>query len=586
MNWTIERRIAFGYATVLVALGAMVFLAFRNANELIVNSRQLAVSHALIAELDDTLALLVDAETGERGYVITGDGRFLDPYSVALSTINQHAARLREYTAAVATHQTHFAVLEPLIKKRMADAQLTVALRRNIGVEAARDRIAAGTGKAVMDQIRAVVAAMKAEETGSLERQNDATAVAARNTALIFALFMITATLSLLSNYYLFHRDLTARNRAATLAAAHAAEIRDLYDHAPCGYHSLDDGGVLVQINETELTWLGYTRDELVGRRNVTDLLTPESTQIVRATFPTFKERGWINDLELEMVRKDGSTFTALLNATAIKDADGKFVRSRSTLFDITDRKQAEAEIHRLNTDLSRRAVELNAVNRELEAFSYSVSHDLRAPLRSLHGFSTALLEDYADALDEQGQDYLHRIRNAAQRMALLIDDLLNLSRITRAELNRGPVDLSQVAHTVVDELRANQPERRVQVDIQPDLTADADPHLLRIALANLIGNAWKFTAKQPDATIAVGVRAGLLGGERVYFVRDNGAGFDMTYAHKLFGAFQRLHHFDEFEGTGIGLATVQRIIHRHGGRIWAESEVNAGATFHFTLSA
>ncbi len=584
MNWTPERRIVFGYAIVLVILAVMVFLAFRNANELFVSNRQLVVSNAFLAELDSTLALLVDAETGQRGYVITGEERFLVSYSIALSTINQHVVRLRGHVATSSIQQSYLATLEPLLKARLASVQETVDLRRNLGFEIARDRIATGAGKALMDKIRATVAAMKAEEVTVLERRIDAAAAASRSTAIVFTVLSVMVALSLVSSYYFFRRDLHARTRAATLAAAHTAEIRDLYDHAPCGYHSVDDRGIIVRINETELAWLGYSRDEVVGKFTLADLITPASMKLMADNFVLLKDRGWTKNLEFEMRRKDGSTFYSLLSATAIKDADGKFVRSRSTMFDITDHKRAEAEIHRLNTDLRRRAVELDAVNHELEAFSYSVSHDLRAPLRSLHGFSTALLEDYADIVDEQGKDYLHRIRNAAQRMAILIDDLLNLSRITRAELNRKTVDLSELARAVVDELVAGQPERTVRVEIQPELTVEADPHLLRAALANLIGNAWKFTAKQPDATIMVGAHDN--SDERVFFVRDNGAGFDMTYAHKLFGAFQRLHHVDEFEGTGIGLATVQRIIHRHGGRIWAESEVNKGATFYFTLNA
>ena len=583
MNWTPERRIVFGYAIVLVILAVMVFLAFRNANELFVGNRQLVVSNAFLAELDSTLALLVDAETGQRGYVITGEERFLVSYSIALSTINQHVVRLRGHVTTSSIQQSYLATLEPLLKARLASVQETVDLRRNLGFEIARDRIATGAGKALMDKIRATVAAMKAEEVTVLERRIDAAAAASRSTAIVFTVLSVMVALSLVSSYYFFRRDLHARTRAATLAAAHTAEIRDLYDHAPCGYHSVDDRGIIVRINETELAWLGYSRDEVVGKFTLADLITPASMKLMADNFVLLKDRGWTKNLEFEMRRKDGSTFYSLLSATAIKNADGKFVRSRSTMFDITDHKRAEAEIHRLNTDLRRRAVELDAVNHELEAFSYSVSHDLRAPLRSLHGFSTALLEDYADIVDEQGKDYLHRIRNAAQRMAILIDDLLNLSRITRAELNRKTVDLSELARAVVDELVAGQPERTVRVEIQPELTVEADPHLLRAALANLIGNAWKFTAKQPDATIMVGAHDN--SDERVFFVRDNGAGFDMTYAHKLFGAFQRLHHVDEFEGTGIGLATVQRIIHRHGGHIWAEGAVDQGATFYFTLT-
>jgi signal transduction histidine kinase len=226
---------------------------------------------------------------------------------------------------------------------------------------------------------------------------------------------------------------------------------------------------------------------------------------------------------------------------------------------------------------------ELEAKNEELESFSYSVAHDLRAPLRSLDGFSLALLEDYSEKLDVEGRQFLQYIREGAQQMATLIDDLLALSRVTRSEFRRERVDLSEIAQAIVERLRQTQPERSVEITIAEGLVEEADPHLLVIVLENLLGNAWKYTGKRAQTRIEVG--ASLHGNSRAFFVRDNGAGFDMAYASKLFGVFQRLHSPREFEGTGIGLATVQRIIRRHGGRIWAEAEVDRGATFHFALS-
>ena len=244
--------------------------------------------------------------------------------------------------------------------------------------------------------------------------------------------------------------------------------------------------------------------------------------------------------------------------------------------------EQMEAEVYRSAQEVQRANEQLRLANSELEAFSYSVSHDLRAPLRAIDGFSLALLEDYDQRLDPAGRDYLRRVRGATQRMGLLIDDLLNLARVSRLEMQREAVDLSHLAHAVAVELRAAHPERRVDFVASPGLHAQADPRLLRVVLENLIGNSWKFTSKRDSARVEFG--AVEENGSAAFFVRDNGAGFDRAHADRLFGAFQRLHGTNEFPGTGIGLATVQRIIHRHGGKVWAQGAVEQGATFYFTL--
>jgi signal transduction histidine kinase len=249
-------------------------------------------------------------------------------------------------------------------------------------------------------------------------------------------------------------------------------------------------------------------------------------------------------------------------------------------------RRLAEQKLEQMNAELEQRVAErtrlLEAANKELEAFSYSVSHDLRAPLRSIDGFSQILGRKLGDQLDATGKDYLLRIQRASQRMGELIDDLLKLARVSRAELKKENMDLSRIARDVIEELQARAPGRQVEVAIEDGVVAQADGRLIRGVLENLLGNAWKFTARQDAARIAFGRCE--IDGRTVCFVRDNGAGFDMQYANKLFGAFQRLHKTEEFEGTGVGLATVQRIINRHGGRVWAEGAVGEGATFYFTL--
>lgn len=253
-----------------------------------------------------------------------------------------------------------------------------------------------------------------------------------------------------------------------------------------------------------------------------------------------------------------------------------------------TEIETLNGELSGLNADLEQRVQqrtrELEESNQELQAFSYSVSHDLRAPLRTIDGFSLALAEDFADVLNEDGRDYIQRVRGGVQRMGMLIDALLQLSRVTRSEVQRERVDLSQLARLTFGELVTNDAEREVAFAAQPDMVAEADPRLMRVAFENLLGNALKFTSRTAGARIDFG--STVQNGETVYFIRDNGAGFDMQYVDRLFTAFQRLHGDREFKGSGIGLATVSRIIRRHQGRIWAEGKVGAGATFFFTLQS
>jgi signal transduction histidine kinase len=319
----------------------------------------------------------------------------------------------------------------------------------------------------------------------------------------------------------------------------------------------------------TKVWELGFFKDILANQNNFTEL----------------QQKGYVRYEDKPLETSDGRRVDVEFVSNVYQAGKGKVIQCNIRV--ITERKHAQDESRRLNVELEQhvvaRTAELAAANKELEAFSYSVSHDLRAPLRGLDGFSQALLEDYGDKLDAEGQKLLHRIRAGSQRMDRLIDDMLNLSRVSRSELHRELVDLSGLANDVADELRSHDSQRDVALRITKDLTADGDPQLLRVVLENLLGNAWKYTAKRPHATIEFGLSRD--NGHSSFYVRDDGAGFDMQYADKLFTPFQRLHGMNEFPGTGIGLATVQRIIHRHGGRVWAEAKVNGGATFHFTLS-
>lgn len=368
------------------------------------------------------------------------------------------------------------------------------------------------------------------------------------------------------------------------------ARYQRILESAPDAIISVGDDQRILSFNASAETLFGYRESEILGQP--ISALVPMSHRVHHGDWAREFFRG--ADQRLRMgggravagLRKDGSEVVIDVSLAKIEMHDAKVVVAMAR--DVTEQHRAEAEVRRLNAELESRVqartAELATANKELESFSYSVSHDLRAPLRAIDGFSEVLLEDYGAHLNAAAKDYLVRIRNGTQRMDGLIAALLKLSRLTRLELHPVAVNLSSLVDNAVNELKAAAPERKVEVQIASDIMAHGDESLLQIAITNLIDNAWKYTSKNERALVEFGTE--LQEGKPAYYIRDNGVGFDMRAAAKLFGAFQRLHGRNEFPGDGIGLATVARIIHRHGGRVWAESAPGSGATFYFTLGS
>jgi PAS domain S-box-containing protein len=372
------------------------------------------------------------------------------------------------------------------------------------------------------------------------------------------------------------------RRQAQQQLWSRETQFRHLVEAAPDAIVVTDKSGRITLVNARGETMFGYERQDLVGQ--MVEILVPQryhpTHQQHRDRYVTAApaSRAMGADLELYGQRRDGSEFPAAVSLSLAETDQGMMVFY--DIRDVTKERQAEQEIADLNASLTRDNTELAALNKELETFSYSVSHDLRAPLRAIDGFSQALEEDYADVLEDRAKQYLSRVRQATQRMDMLIDDMLELSRVARADMVKRKVDLSEMATDILKHLAEDG--RQVDVQVQAVRPVNADARLIRIALENLLNNAWKFTQKKDAPRIEFGQIEE--DGQVVYFVRDNGAGFDMAYAQRLFGAFQRLHDARDYAGTGIGLATVQRVVAKHGGRIWADAAPDRGATFYFVL--
>jgi PAS domain S-box-containing protein len=869
-NTTHRHTLRIGLLVAALVLGVMVTCAWHTVSAFNASSAWVLHTQEVRYALGETMSQLKDVETGSRGFVIAGTPVFLESYRAGRAGLDKLLPKLNSLTADNPGQRVALQRLVPFIAQKLAWSEQCVELRRTEGMSAAITLVESGDGKRLMDEIRDGIEAMDARERSLFEqrmaqaRRDAFRALMVLVVGLIFDAVLVGAIILVL------RRDARAREAANAELRRKSTEIRDLYDRAPCGYHSLDAEGRIVLMNATALSWLGYEHDEVVGRLGLVDLLTPESQLRFAASYPVFLEHGEVRDREYELRRKDGTTFPVIINATAVRDAAGRFLHSRTTIFDLTERKRAEqetqrareyaesivetvrepliiltqdlavnsanrayyemfktdasqvvgrplaqlgagewalpdllstlrsivpaqarldacevtfnfasigrkilrlnarklyrpgnhtsllllaiedvsaarqveqmhlqfralfeslpglylvltpeliiaavsdaylkatmttrdgilgrglfevfpddpqdatadgaanlraslarvvqnaapdtmaiqrysvqrpdgvfeerywspvnspvlgadgkivyiihrvedvtdfirqksdsrqggavhglqgrvqqmeAEIYQRSQEVQRVLGQLRAANAELEAFSYSVSHDLRAPLRHIEGFSGMLEKHAATSLDERGKRYLTVIADSARRMGVLIDDLLTFARIGRTELRRLPVSLEEIVQEVRQSLASEIGPRVVEWEVRPLPVVQGDPNLLRQVLANLIGNAVKYTGRRPVARIGIAATLSAADAgqpaECVVSIRDNGAGFDMKYVAKLFGVFQRLHTTSEFDGTGVGLANVRRIIQRHGGRTWAEGVPGEGAVFYFSL--
>jgi PAS domain S-box-containing protein len=717
-KWSLDRLTTAGFAIGIVLMVVAAAVAFNFTKRMLETTTSVTHTQEILKEIEKVKANMADLESGQRGYIITGDENLLEGREQRKTNIRQGLASVRQLIARDPIQHRRFDQLERLIAERDDWEEQTILVRQEQGFLPAQQLIVTGKGIALWKNCRQLFAEMENEEYASLDswrRQSDA---ASQTTFLLLPLgvFLSLAILSL--GVFFLNAGIGERSQAQTALRESEAQLHSIVENLDEGVVASDLSGQLLQWNRAALKLHGYSSSDQ-DRRRFTELIdtfklstldgallpveqwplarilrgeevhdlelrvrrvgsdwkrifhyggtlvhdannqplmaivtigditeTKRAEEMLRASeeryrrlFESNPNPMWVYDLEtlsflavnaaavrhygysrdefLAMTIKDirpAEDIPALMEDLAQKTGgldnstqwrhrkkDGALIdveitshelmwlgrRAKLVLVnDITERKRAEEEIRQLNADLEervmKRTAELESANKELEAFSYSVSHDLRSPLRTVDGFSQAVLEDYSEQLPEEGRRYLRTIREGAQRMGVLIDDLLTFSRLSRLPLHKQTVATAKLVRDSLAELDSERQGRQIETRIGQLPPCHGDPALLKQVWTNLLSNALKYTRKRETAVIEVGCRSE--NGEDIYFVRDNGTGFDMQYADKLFGVFQRLHRADEFEGTGVGLAIVQRVVHRHSGRIWAEAAVDRGATFHFTL--
>ncbi len=620
-------RAALFVALLVVCLNA--WLAFRSVQ--ILDESQYWVAHTwqVINAIERIMGSMKDAESGNRGYILTGDPAYLNPYTQATRDLPDELHQVTELTVDNPSQQAQISRMRADVNQRLQILQAGIDQRRSGNGNEAALLVQSGTGNAEMNRLRAIASSMQDAERVLLAQRVARSHSARTHSQLTILVVSIIDVLLIALVFWLLNHERSLRQKAD----ATANRLEKLQSISDVGLTQLTmpelisalldrllnviraDGVVFCDWHDGEIEVVAASGVAASrGRRITLDAGSPLYAAGMSRTAITV-EGSSAQSIELEGMSREmrailvlpvivaGSVASLLVAGrrredvfqdqdenllTVVADRIGMALdRAHAYEAERQARRLAEssaAEVRLLNAELEERVklrtAELEAINRELEAFSYSVSHDLRAPLRSVDGFSAALEEDFSAAINDEGRDYIRRIRAGVQKMGQLIDSLLQLSRITRADLVREQVNLSTLAEDVARDLRAQNPNRNLIFRIEPDLRTKADPRLMRIALENLLGNAVKFTAQQSEAVIELG----RLPETGEFFIRDNGAGFDMQYVGKLFHAFQRLHGDKDFKGSGIGLATVSRVIQRHRGTIRTESAMNEGATFWFTV--
>ncbi len=542
-------KLLAGFILSILVILTLAFASYSFLDKLTTSGRNGTVIQQIILGSEQIKTTLLEMEVSMLRYNAAGEQRHLDNYGRLSRKIRNDIQQLRSMAGSYPELESQISELESIPQP---DLQADTAT-----ASATFDSYTQQLSTTIADIVASASVLRRAEQA----KVTDQLYGFAQTFVALLLVGLITPGILA----YSLNQNLKRRVKAEEKLKHALTTVHDLYENAPCGYFSIDSHGMISNINTTLLQWLGFRRTQVVNRMHVNDLLQGGP---VRLTDALAGDQTFVKDLEFQMTDSRQSVIHVIVNAVATGDRNAKDFNIRASVIDNTERKIAQDERNQLHSDL--------------EAFSYSVSHDLRAPLRSINGYVECLYEDYADKLEPGARRFLDVISRNARKMGMLIDDLLSFSKVQRTSIAKSPVNMDQIVRAITVEVLEHEQNRNIELEIQPLGTVFADLSMIRQVWTNLISNAVKYSRKAERPRITIGVEEN--NNEKIFHIRDNGAGFDMKYADKLFGVFQRLHRQEDFEGTGVGLALVKKIVEKHNGKIWAEAEVDRGACFFFSL--
>ncbi len=569
-----------GAMLVVVLIGVLGVGALRSSEK---SEKWVEHTYLVLRTVDEVKSGLFEAIADTGAFILTGAPDSLEQREKALSAVESRLQNSKELVADNPDQSRAIGELGRLIDARVVLDRAAIVAAQTDGVGAAKDLMAARSESDLTGRIRAQFESIRTAELKLLDTRQRVDQKRRQAVMWLAGTLFAAVVATVLVGLMKLRHELALRRDLADSLRANRGFLSVVLDSLPALIFVKDARTLrYLTVNRAAEAWIGLPREEIVGR-TAPEIMTAENAELAgKSDRETLAQSQMLHIPQDQRIDRDGTVSTFATRKLLVRDEAGSPLYLISISHDISERVAQESRIKILNQDLGRQQSELEAANRELESFSYSVSHDLRSPLRAVDGFSLMLLEDYGDKLEPEARRYLDTIRHASQRMSQLIDDLLAFSRLGRQSLAHALVDMEALAATAVQEALQGAPSAQQQVTIDPLPAACGDPSLLAQVWRNLVSNAVKYTGKTNAPKIRIGARTE--GNETSYYVRDNGAGFDMQYAHKLFGVFQRLHGQEEFSGTGVGLAIVHRVVTRHGGRVWAEGTPGQGATFHFAL--